>query len=176
MVTCLISFWLPACTYQCQGSLLVAFHQQSFLSCHPHLPLSLSQRVVYGMPFCIEICLFESCLSGGRFAFCSHISKASSSFSSVHVCSFLFLPAEASLLTPIFLPSLPCHSGLGCLGLPCFCFTTKTEMVTHLITRLGRSTFTRLLLTLQKPAHKLPSCWFWLVGADTGKMVCVLAS
>ena len=141
----------------------------------PRLPLSLSQRVVYGMPFWIEICLLESCCSGGRSAFCSQRSKASFSFSSVQVCSFLFLPAEASLLTPIFLPSLPRRSGLGGLGLPFFCFTTKTEMVTRLITRLGRSTFTRLLLTLQKPAHKGPSCWIWLVGADTSEMVCVLA-
>ena len=104
------------------------------------------------------------------------MSKALSMSCSDQFCSFWFFPEEATLLGPIFLPSLPWCSSFCGLGFPCFYFTTLTETVTRLvITRLGRSTLTHLLFTLKKATQKGPFCWFWLIWADTSHMVCFLA-
>ena len=108
------------------------------------------------------------------------MSKALSRSFSDHVCSFLFLPEEASLLMPIFYLSLPQHSSFSGLRFPCFCFTTTIKMVTHLvITHLtsdsDRSTLTCLLFAFHKGAQKEPFCWFFLIWADTSNMVCFLA-
>ena len=142
----------------------------------PHLPLNLSHTVVYGTPVWREIWHLLSLSSGFLVGLASHKSKQVFISSSDHFCSFLFWPELDSLLTPIFLPSFPHLSTLGGHGFPFFCFATAIKMVTCLkITRLGRSTLTRLLFTFKKAAYKGSFCWLWLIWADTSKMVCFLA-
>ena len=126
----------------------------------PLLPDNLSHRVVYGMLVSMDICLLDFLSYGGRSGFFFHKSKALSRSFLDQVCSFLFLPEEACLLMPIFHPSLPLHSSFCSLGLPFFCLTTTTKMVTYLvITHLTcRSTLTSLLFALKKAAQKEPFC------------------
>ena len=74
--------------------------------------------MVYRTLHSIAICLLLFCCSGGRSLFAFHITKHLVIASSVHFCTFFPKPEEAVLLTPIFLPSSPLHSGLGKQGLP----------------------------------------------------------
>ena len=115
---------------------------------------------------------------GGLASFSSHRVKALSISFSCHSCSFLPLPEDALCLTPIFLPSFPHHGGGGGgQGLPTFCLTTATKTVTYLIiTHLTQEpTSTHLLFAFQKSAEKGPFGWFFLIRADTSKMVSILA-